>query len=404
MATELLRPTDGGDDTRLVQDAIDSAPDGVVQLGAGTFRVDALSIRRPVMIAGVAGQTVLRSREGSILDIEADDVSLAGLTFLSPSVAGSLVAAARCERLHVESCRFTGGERGLWLDTCGGRVEGNHFNKQSQTGIFSQDGTGLVIAENTVDEIGNNGIQVWRREPGEDGTQIIANRVKGIAAESGGTGQNGNGIVVFRAGNVIVANNRVSDCVFSAIRNNSGSNIIITGNSISRTTEVAIFVEFAYQGAVVSNNVIEDVAYGICITNFDYDGRLTVCNGNVIRRVVGATKPIDSPAIGIHAEADTIISNNILDDVKDVGIRLGWGGINRNLSAVGNTLRNCGVGIAPSVVEGSGNMMVANNTFSDSKKAAVQGFKYMEAGTGDLLAPGADVPAHITLSDNSVRP
>lgn len=401
-ADDVLAPGKLKDHTQVLQTALSGG--GEVRLGPGEFRVDRLLVSAPVSLQGVPGQTILRSPKGQILDVNSDDVALQGLRFESSSAAGDLVAAKDCKRLHLESCIFVGGERGLSLDKCAGRIEGNSFTRQSQTGIFSFDATGLMISGNTIEDIGNNGIQVWRRERGEDGTQVIANRVRRIAAESGGTGQNGNGIVVFRAGNVIVANNRVSDCVYSGIRNNAGSNIVITGNSISRTTEVALFVEFAFQGAVVSNNVIEDVAYGICITNFDVDGRLAVCSGNVIRRVTGAKLPIDSPAIGIHAEADTIVSNNILEDVKDKAIRLGWGGSNRNLSAIGNTMRNCGVGIAPSVAEGSGNMKIANNTFSGSTIAAVQGFKWTEAATGDLLAAGAQVPAHITLSDNTVIP
>ena len=44
------------------------------------------------------------------------------------------------------------------------------------------------------------------------------NRVSRIRADSGGTGQNGNGINLDKANGVIVADNRVDDCAFSAIR------------------------------------------------------------------------------------------------------------------------------------------------------------------------------------------
>jgi len=83
--------------------------------------------------------------------------------------------------------------------------------------------------------IGNNGIQVRTSDKHEDGTLVINNRVERITAKNGGPGQNGNGINIYKAAHVLVSNIRLTDCFFSAIRNNSGSNCQIIGNSISRT-------------------------------------------------------------------------------------------------------------------------------------------------------------------------
>ena len=84
-------------------------------------------------------------------------------------------------------------------------------------------------------DCGDNAILVWRSAVGEDGTIITANRIERITAKSGGSGQNGNGINVFRAGSVMVSNNRITDCAFSAIRSNSGSNCQMIGNSCARS-------------------------------------------------------------------------------------------------------------------------------------------------------------------------
>jgi hypothetical protein len=73
-----------------------------------------------------------------------------------------------------------------------------------------------------VRDCANGGILVHRWSVGEDATIVARNRVMRIAARAGGTGQNGNGINIFRAGNVMVTDNHVSDCAFSAIRANSG--------------------------------------------------------------------------------------------------------------------------------------------------------------------------------------
>ncbi len=162
-------------------------------------------------------------------------------------------------------------------------------------------------------DIGNNGILVWTSAPGEDGSIVVNNRVERVGAKEGGSGENGNGINVYRAGSVLVSGNRVSDCAFSGIRNNSGSNCQIMGNSISRCGEVAIYSEFAFEGAVVSGNLIEDVAAGISITNFDKGGRLAVVANNVVRNVKGGGSLADTTGFGIYVEADAQVSGNVVE-------------------------------------------------------------------------------------------
>ena len=124
-----------------------------------------------------------------------------------------------------------------------------------------------------------------RWQPAADGTIITGNRVERIRATKGGTGQNGNGINIFRAGNVIVANNVVGPCAFSAIRANSASNIQITANNCTASGETAIYSEFAFEGAVVSSNIVDGAANGISMVNFNAGGRMAVCSGNLVRNL-----------------------------------------------------------------------------------------------------------------------
>ena len=63
---------------------------------------------------------------------------------------------------------------------------------------------------------------------------MVDNRIENIDNRSGGSGQYGNAINVFRAGNVIVRGNRIGNCAFSAVRGNAASNIQIEGNSVQR--------------------------------------------------------------------------------------------------------------------------------------------------------------------------
>jgi uncharacterized secreted repeat protein (TIGR03808 family) len=396
-----------GDQTVDVQAAIDGAiaHDGTIVLGPGTFKVGTLNIAGDVQIVGTPGQTVLKSAAGeTILAIaKSRTVALNGISFATKGVKGELVTAENVQRLLVQDCSFAGGGTGLRLQACGGRITGSIFKYQQSTGFFSMDATGLEISGNTVSDIGNNGILVWRSELGEDGSIISNNHVARIAAEDGGTGQNGNGIGLYRAGNVIVSNNRISDCAYSGIRDNSGSNVVISGNNISRTNEVALYVEFAFQGASVTGNVIEDSAFGISVTNLDVGGRLAVVDGNLLRRIRGSNLHGGVEGVGIGVEADTVVSNNVIEDVSFVGLHLGWGDKGRNISAIGNILRNCGYGISVSVANGFGDTVIANNVIDGSKKLAIAGFTWDKLVTGDLADNSAKVPKMVKLSNNTIR-
>lgn len=372
---------------------------GVVRLPAGSLAVSNLAITDPVRLEGIPGNTrLVASGEDSLLLIEnATDVWLSGVIF-----EGGEVEARNIAGLVIENCGFTNSKaNGLRLEGCSGRVSGNEFSGIAQTALFARDSKGLEISANHVRDIGNNGIQVWTSEQREDGTMICNNRVERISAKDGGTGENGNGINIYRAANVIVSGNRISDCAFSAIRNNSGSNCQITGNSISRTGEVAVYCEFAFEGAVLSNNLIEDVAFGISITNFNEGGRLAVVANNLVRKVKGGGILPQTSAVGIAAEADAQVIGNVIEDAAEAGINLGWGQYCRSLAASGNFIRNCGRGIAFSASEGAGPVMITGNRIAGCT-TAIQGMNFNEAVTGDLGLADAKVPAQIMISGNLV--
>lgn len=171
----------------------------------------------------------------------------------------------------------------------------------------------------------NGGVLVHRYDKARDGTIVNGNRVQGIRADSGGTGQNGNGINVYKADNVIVANNVVSDCAFTAIRANSASDVQIIGNNCTASGETAIYSEFAFEGSIIANNIVNGAANGISIVNFDSGGRLGTCTGNIVRNL-SVKGPYEATfGIGIAAEADTAITGNVVENAPTYGIQLGWG-------------------------------------------------------------------------------
>jgi uncharacterized secreted repeat protein (TIGR03808 family) len=288
-----------------------------------------------------------------------------------------------------------------------GEVRGNLFANLFDVGLFSLDARGLLIADNTVRGCGNNGIQVWRSQTGDDGTRIVGNRVEDITALDGGSGQNGNAINVFRAANVTVSDNRIRNSAFSAVRGNAASNLQVIGNACFASGEVAIYAEFGFEGAVIAHNTVDGAAIGVAVTNFNEGGRMAVVQGNVIRRLVpqrpAGTDPNDDAGIGIGVEADTAVTGNIIEGAPTAGIALGWGHYLRDVTVTGNIVRSSNVGISVSVSRGAGAAVIADNLIADSKGGAIVGMELKRRVTGDLAKEGAGRYAQLAISGNRVR-
>ena len=200
---------------------------------------------------------------------------------------------------------------------------------------------------------------MWRSQAGDDGTLVVDNRIEDIAARAGGSGQNGNAINVFRAGNVIVRGNRIAGAAFSAVRGNAASNLQIVGNTCTGLGEVALYAEFGFEGAMIANNMVDGAALGVAVTNFNEGGRLAVVQGNLIRNLVPRRAGRHRPGRhrrrrhrrrgrhGGHRQRDR-------ERADRRHLLLGWGRYLRDVVATGNVVRNAGVGIAVSVAAGRG--------------------------------------------------
>lgn len=408
-----LEPDAARDQTKAMQLAIDKAAQtgAILLLPGGLYIAGNLEISKPVAIAGAAGaaRLILPNGANRIVHIaRAANVMIEGLSFdgadqdVSDRRAG-LIAAEGCPSLTIANCRIVNHKgNGISLNSCSGAVTSCEIAQVAETGIFALDCTGLEIAGNRIHDIGDNGIQVWQSDKREDGSIISGNRIERIAGKSGGNGPYGNGINIYKAGSVIVSGNRITDCRFSAIRNNSGSGVQIIANNCSRLEEVAIFVEFAFEGAVVSDNLIEKAGLGISITNFDHGGRLAVCANNIVRDVFGAQSNPDTQAVGIAVEADTAVTGNVVENAPRAGLWLGWSYAMRDIVATGNVVRNSGIGIAVSVAKGAKKGLIANNLISGAKEAAIMGLDHNTPATSDLSAPGARVPDQLMVSGNQV--
>lgn len=384
-----------------------------VFLPAGTYVVSNLTLPRRVRLAGVPGATrIVYGGDGHLFMAEATDrVELSGLIvdganrWLDEYVQG-LIDLRGVADFAMDDCEVIGsGKNGLALERVGGRIEHSTISGAADVGIYSVESTGLRISGNDVSDCSNGGILVHRWQPAEDGTIVTGNRVRRIAARSGGTGQYGNGINVFRANGVIVSGNTVSDCAFSAVRANSGGNIQISGNACSRLGETAIYSEFAFEGAVVANNIVDGAANGISIVNFNEGGRMAVCSGNIVRNLSRqGPYPAEAPGfgVGITVEADTTVTGNVIENAPLFGINIGWGPYLRNVIATGNVIRQAGTGIAVSVAEGAGSAVISDNIIDGAANGAIVGHRWAEPATGDLAAGGNGGYAHLTVERNHV--
>ncbi|VVT13747.1 TIGR03808 family TAT-translocated repetitive protein [Rhizobium sp. EC-SD404] len=391
----------------------EAAPEGKpVFLPPGVYRVSNITLPAGARLIGVPGASrLVYTGEGSFLNAEnAETVSLKGIvvdganSWLDTWATGSLVAR-NVMRLDLDECEFIGSQRhAVALEGCGGGIRRTRISGAAGVGIYAVQSTGLTVTDNHVFDCANGGILVHRWEDGADNSIVTGNRIERIGAADGGTGQNGNGINVFRAANVMIANNNVSDCAFSAIRSNSGSNVQIVGNQCLRSGETALYTEFSFEGAVIASNLIDGGANGISVANFNEGGRLATVANNIVRNIVAPDpyEPI-GPGFGwgIAIEADTAVTGNSIENVSKWGILMGWGPFLRNVSVTGNIVRAVPVGVAVTVVEEAQQALISGNVIEGTPEGAVVGFRWGEPATADLTS-GEDMPAHLTVERNRV--
>jgi uncharacterized secreted repeat protein (TIGR03808 family) len=411
-----LRPGNPDDQTKILQRAIDEAARAQVPLALppGVYRVGTLRLQNGSQLVGVRGATRLVFAGGaSMMTSEgARGLGLNGLVLDGSSIPlpnrRGLVHCMSGYDIRITDCEMVAsGGNGIWLETVAGDISGNIITKTAATAIVSFDAKGLTVTRNTIQDTNDNGIEILRTSIGDDGTLVADNRIEDIKAGPGGSGQYGNAINAFRAGNVIVRGNRIRNCDYSAIRGNSASNIQITGNSVSDVREVALYSEFAFEGAVIANNTVDGAALGVSVCNFNEGGRLAVVQGNIIRNLLAkrpiGTAPDDDGGIGIYVEADTSVSGNVIENAPSFGIVAGWGKYLRDVAITGNVIRNAFVGIGVSVAPGAGITLVNNNMISETPRGAIVGLDHARPVTPDLTAEGAPRFAQVVVGVNAVR-
>jgi uncharacterized secreted repeat protein (TIGR03808 family) len=403
------RPNAKGNQTKALQKAINAAAKSgaVLHFPGGEYRTGKLILKANTNLSGVPGSSILKlAGGGAFLEAKsALNIRLSGLVLDgggsapgSKSNDSALLSADGIEGLSVTGCKITGSaSNGIALNGCSGQIADNEITQAAQTGLFCNDSHGLDISHNHVHDCGNNGIQIWRSSTGEDGTIVAHNRIDGIRSEAGGSGQNGNGINIFRADSVLVTGNRITDCTFSAIRGNAASNFQVTGNSCARLGEVAIYAEFGFEGVVITNNLVDKAAMGISVTNFNEGGRMAVVQGNLVRNLFLRA---GERGIGIAVEADAMVSGNVIEGAPGAGIQIGWGKHLRDVNATGNLIREARIGIGISAAPDAGYAFVTNNMISKTTEGGIRAMDHDKPLGPDLAKSSSESYRNIAVFGN----
>lgn len=411
-----VRPNATDDQTKTLQRAINEAASAQMPLALppGIYRTGMLNLPNGTQIVGVRGATRLQLTGGpSLLTSQgASHIGLTGLTLDGGSLPlpdrRGLVHCLGGRDLRITDCEIlSSGRNGIWMENVSGEIRGNTLRKIATTAIVSFDALGLLVAANTIIDTSDNGIEILRTAVGNDGTMVIDNRIEDIKAAAGGSGQHGNAINAFRAGNVIVRGNRIRNCDYSGVRGNSASNIQIIGNSISDVREVALYSEFSFEGAIIASNTVDVCATGVSVCNFNEGGRLAVVQGNILRNILPkrpiGTAPDDDGGVGIYIEADSSVTGNVIENAPSFGIIAGWGKYLRNVAITGNVIRNAFIGIGVSVVDGAGSTLVRDNIIAGAARSAIVGLDHARPVTNDLAVAGASGFPQLALGGNLVH-
>jgi uncharacterized secreted repeat protein (TIGR03808 family) len=393
---------------KLLKDA--AAKNTPVFLPPGDYVISNVTLPDNTRITGVPGATrIIYGGDGHLFAadgagrIELSNLVIDGANRWLDDTVGSLVHLGNVANVTIENCEIRGSSKSaLTLERSGGRIERNRLSGAADYGLYAVESRDLSVSANHVFDCGNGGILVHRWQKGPDGTIITGNRVSRISATNGGTGEYGNGINIFRADSVMVTNNHISDCAFSAVRSNAGSNVQIAGNTCLQSGETAIYSEFGFEGAIVNGNIIDGAANGIIICNFNEGGRLSTVTGNVVRNLKLEGPYVHDGAgfgFGIAVEADTVVSGNTIENAPKWGLMLGWGPFMRGLVVSGNLVRRSPIGCAVTVVEEAGSALISGNIFEETPDGAIAGYRWNERTTGDLATSG-ETHAHLTIERN----
>lgn len=179
-------------------------------------------------------------------------------------------------------------------------IAGNDVRRYQKGGIVAFGPGDVVIRGNTVvgagptDVIAQNGIQV------SDGANalVVGNRVSGNVYTPAGT--EASGIVVFQAGVVAVAVNRLDDNEVGVLALDQTAGLVVAGNRVSDSRLDGISLTNTRNAAVLDNRVDDSGRYGIALL------------GTTTRTLVAYNRVDDSKVFDLFAGPNT--DDNLFKD------------------------------------------------------------------------------------------
>jgi uncharacterized secreted repeat protein (TIGR03808 family) len=406
-------PNGSEDQSQRLQRAIDRAAQAraPLLLAPGLYRAGGLTLPAGSQLMGVRGKTHLALTRGpSLLSVEgAEAITLTGLALdgnnLPLARDGGLINLTAARDLRVTDCTITNANgNAIRLFRSTGAVTGNTITGSADNALYCVDNSKLDIRANKIAKSGNGGIRVWQSVKRSDGSIVADNTIEDTDARAGGNGQNGNAVNVFRAADVIVRGNTIRGAAFSAVRGNAASNFQVIGNTCAGLGETAMYAEFDYENVTFLDNIIDDAANGISVTNFDVGGHGGRVAGNQVRnigqRVLTMLTEGAGNGFGISIEADVTATGNVIENCAYAGLKLGFGPYLRNVTASANTIRRSPYGIVVSVVPGAGRAAITSNRIEGATRGAIVGMEWHKAVSGDLAIGGAEHYPQLRLSGN----
>lgn len=381
-----------------------------INLPAGTYLLSNIRLPSNSTIVGEGATLVAAGPHPLLRAQDAISISLSGL-IIDASGRGptaesvGLLDFRQTDDLTLNEVKIKGAQNdAIYAEHVSGKITNCDISNAGKFAIYAVESRGLSILNNRVSDCADGGIIVHRWENGPDGTVVANNKITGIGASRGGTGQWGNGINVFRADDVIVENNDIADCAFSAIRANTTRKTQIVSNNCLRSGETALFVEFAFRNATVIGNNIVGAADGISSTNLDHGGAGSIIRGNIVRDITapGPYRP-DPPYFGngISVEADSLVSDNTITNTNGYGINIGWGPYLRDVNVINNIISRAEIGIGVTSVDGAGLATIESNRIN-ARNGAIRSHQWADIAEIDLAEKPAAAPDHVKIINNKV--
>lgn len=352
-------------------------PSGVYEYEGYTEDAAALITGSNIIYRGEGG-TVLRLDPATavaapvMLPIGGTDIAVERITFDTSDEADST-----CVRIYAGSARVT--VRGSTFDTprTGGvyiddgaitdvTVIDNHFNG-ARYGVLTRDATeidGLVITSNTFrGDTAGDAIEINAPDGRATGVVITGNTVSGYDRFE--SGNNGMGIGVAHASDVVITGNRVTDCGLDGIHIEDAShNVIVTDNVITDCGRCGISV----LTSVASSGDL-DLTSQINVSDNVVTGCGTVSGDAGIAFEGGTLSPLS---------VDHMVANNIVrgcgraGSSTYAGIRLSYGAT--RIIASGNLAANNIGGASSSgiAVDSSTDVFLVGNRATDDQAVKTQ--------------------------------